>query len=97
MRINFSKKEIKRMVRSLLEIEMKKLDVKLLSFNELENLFELERQQMKSMQSQIFADKISLALSKAELNNNLNRKASDVQRKSSMQNDSKISPPKNDK
>lgn len=61
------KEEIRKLVGLILETQMKKLECKMEFFNEFDSLLQNERQQVKALQSQLFADRINLSMNKSDL------------------------------
>ena len=57
----------------LIYLQMKKVELKLNYFNEFEKMIQYEKQQIKTLQSQLIGDKIHLAMKKYELTNLSNK------------------------
>ena len=64
---NEQKNEMKKIMNLLVHLEMKKIELKLAYFNDFEKLIQFQNQQIKTMESQVFQDRIKLALKKNEI------------------------------
>lgn len=60
------KKEIKRLMNLLLLTQIKKLEAKILFFNDFDSLIQSERVQVKALQGQIFAEKVTVSMNRSD-------------------------------
>jgi len=67
------RKKMKKLMNLLIYLQMKKIELKLNYFNEFEKLVQYEKQQIKSMESQVMGDRINLAMKKSEISNLSNK------------------------
>jgi len=67
------RKKLKNIMNLLIYLQMKKVELKLNYFNEFEKMIQYEKQQIKTLQSQLIGDKIHLAMKKYELTNLSNK------------------------
>ena len=79
-------RNIKRLVSMIMEVQMKKLELKMAHFNEFERFLFNEMEHSKSIQSQIFAERVALTINKNELlySSQHRKKYSDLSRRSSI-------------
>jgi len=61
------KKKMKKLVSLLIYLQMRKIEMKLMYFNEFEKIVQYESQQLKSKESQILQERLKLALKKADI------------------------------
>jgi len=61
------KKKMKKIMNLLIYLQMKKIELKLNYFSDFDKLIQYNKQQIKTMQSQVLADRINLALKKVEV------------------------------
>jgi len=84
------KKEIKRLVSLILEAQIKKLECKMEFFNEFDSLLQNERQQIKALQAQLFAERINLSMNKSDLlSQTVRHKSFDATHKNSISSENK--------
>ncbi len=81
------KEEIRRLIGLIVEAQMKKLECKMEFFNEFDSLLQNERQQIKALQSQLFAERINLSMNKSDLGQSGRRHSFDGARKNSVTSD----------
>ena len=67
------KKKMKKIMNLLIYLQMKKIELKLNYFNDFDKLVQFKKQQIKTMQSQFFSDRINLAMNKIEIHNLSNK------------------------
>jgi len=58
---------MKKVMNLLIYLQMKKIELKLNYFSDFDKLIQYNKQQIKTMQSQVLADRINLALKKVEV------------------------------
>lgn len=63
------RKKLKNIMNLLIYLQMKKVELKLNYFNDFEKMIHYEKQQIKTLESQLIGDKIHLAMKKFELTN----------------------------
>jgi len=61
------KKKMKKIVSLLIYLQMRKIEMKLMYFNEFEKIIQYESQQLKSKESQTLQERLKLAFKKAEV------------------------------
>ncbi len=61
------RKKLKNIMNLLIYLQMKKVELKLNYFSEFEKMVQYEKQQIKTLESQLIGDKIHLAMKKSEL------------------------------
>ena len=67
------RKKLKNIMNLLIYLQMKKVELKLNYFNDFEKMIQYEKQQIKTLESQLIGDKIHLAMKKHELTNLSNK------------------------
>lgn len=67
------RKKLKNIMNLLIYLQIKKVEMKLQYFNEFEKMVQYEKQQIKTLESQLIGDKIHLALKKSELGGYVNK------------------------
>lgn len=67
----YEERELQQLTTSILDREMKKLDVKLKKINELEKIFQRERQNLAKLQNEVFVDRLSLTKSTINISKKL--------------------------
>lgn len=77
-------REIRRLVGLVLEAQMKKVECKMDYFNEFDSLLNNERQQIKALQAQVFAERLSLSMARFESVIQARRRSFDNSRKGSI-------------
>ena len=63
---NDEKNEMRKIMNLLVHIQMKKIELKLNYFEDFEKMIQFQSQQLKTMESQVFQDRIKLAIKKNE-------------------------------
>lgn len=61
------KKKMKKLVSLLIYLQMRKIEMKLMYFNEFEKIIQYESQQLKSRESQTLQERLKLAFKKADI------------------------------
>jgi SWI/SNF related-matrix-associated actin-dependent regulator of chromatin subfamily C len=84
-------KEIRRLVGLVLEAQMKKVECKMDFFNEFDSLLHNEKQQIKALQAQVFAERLNLSMAKTEFLLQGRRRSFDNSRKESVISERKAS------
>jgi len=82
-------KEIRRLVGLVLEAQMKKVECKMDFFNEFDSLLHSEKQQIKALQAQVFAERLNLSMVKSEFLLQGRRRSFDNSRKESIMSEQK--------
>eukprot|EP00826_Nyctotherus_ovalis_P060817 TRINITY_DN8581_c0_g1_i13.p1 TRINITY_DN8581_c0_g1~~TRINITY_DN8581_c0_g1_i13.p1 ORF type:complete len:571 (-),score=203.85 TRINITY_DN8581_c0_g1_i13:192-1904(-) len=77
-------REIRRLVGLVLEAQMKKVECKMDYFNEFDSLLNNERQQIKALQAQVFAERLNLSMARFESIIQGRRRSFDNSRKGSI-------------
>lgn len=67
------KKKMKKIMNLLIYLQMKKIELKLNYFNDFDKLVHFNKQQIKTVQSQHFSDRVNLAINKIEVQNLSNK------------------------
>jgi len=78
------KKKMKKLISLLIYLQMRKIEMKLMYFNEFEKIIQYESQQLKSKESQIIQERLKLAFKKADilsLSNKFKELTSQIQEK----------------
>ena len=63
------KKKMKKIMNLLIYLQMKKIEFKLHYFNDFDKLIHLNKEQIKTIESQIISDRLNLAMTKIEISN----------------------------
>jgi hypothetical protein len=67
------KKKMKKIMNLLIYLQMKKIELKLSYFNDFDKLVQFNKQQIKTVESQFFSDRVNMALNKIEIQNLSNK------------------------
>lgn len=65
--LRVQKKKMKKIISLLIYLQMRKIEMKLMYFNEFEKIIQYESQQLKSKESQTFQERLKLAFKKADI------------------------------
>lgn len=68
---NYEERELQQLTTSILDREMTKLDVKMNKVNELEKIFQREKQNLARLQNEVFVDRLSLTKSTVSITKKL--------------------------
>lgn len=69
---NYEEREMQRLTTTILNHELNKLDVKISKVNELEKIYQRERQNLAKQQSEVFVDRLALTKSTVNISKKLN-------------------------